>query len=103
MSGCIPAVVRSVERSSARGTSDAEGLKTCPFDSKKARYPARSSAEVRMVSIVGARSGGLGQLTAGDFRLAAFLGGDLVTDLLQRPPDQPRHVHLRNADLLGDL
>jgi hypothetical protein len=30
----MPALVRSVERSSARGTSDADGRKTWPFDSK---------------------------------------------------------------------
>jgi hypothetical protein len=35
--GCIPAVVRRVERSSARGTSDADGTRKCPFSSKKAR------------------------------------------------------------------
>src|SRR5207244_4631178 len=46
ISGCIPAVVSSVERSSARGISGAEGRKTCPLYSKKARYPARSSADV---------------------------------------------------------
>jgi hypothetical protein len=35
--GCIPALVSSVERSSARGISDAEGRRRCPFDSKKER------------------------------------------------------------------
>src|SRR5205823_13707853 len=29
--------------------------------------------------------------------------GDLLADLLQRAPDQPRDVHLRDADLLCDL
>src|SRR5438067_4622281 len=53
ISGCMPAVVSSVERSSARGTSDAEGRKVCPLDSKKARKPARSSAEVCIRGIVG--------------------------------------------------
>jgi hypothetical protein len=41
--GCIPALVRSVERSSARGTSGQEGKRTWPFDSKKERKPSRSS------------------------------------------------------------
>src|SRR5581483_12146773 len=36
-------------------------------------------------------------------RLLEPLGGDLVADLLQRPPDQARDVHLGDADLLGDL
>ncbi len=36
---CIPADVNSVEWSSARGTSDAEGHRRCPFSSKKARKP----------------------------------------------------------------
>ena len=54
ISGCIPAVVSSVLRSSARGISGVEGLKVWPFDSKKARKPARSSPELCMPSIVGA-------------------------------------------------
>src|SRR5919201_1975119 len=54
ISGCIPAVVRSVERSSARGISEAEERNWWPFDSKKARNPARSSPDVCMASIVGA-------------------------------------------------
>src|SRR3954454_4321251 len=29
--------------------------------------------------------------------------GDLLADLLERAPDEPRHVHLRDADLLRDL
>src|SRR5690349_5339563 len=36
-------------------------------------------------------------------RLVEPLGGDLVANLLQRPADQPRHVHLRDPDLLRDL
>src|SRR5439155_23916578 len=32
-----------------------------------------------------------------------FVGRDLVPDLLERPPDQARDVHLRDADLLRDL
>jgi hypothetical protein len=43
----MPALVRSVERSSALGMSDAEGTRVCPFDSKKARKLSRSSALVR--------------------------------------------------------
>ena len=48
----IPAEISSVERSSARGISDAEGRNSWPLDSKNARYPARSSAVVRMAAIV---------------------------------------------------
>src|SRR5690348_14376163 len=32
-----------------------------------------------------------------------FIRGDLVPDLLERAPDEPRNVHLRDADLLRDL
>src|SRR5262249_15066163 len=32
-----------------------------------------------------------------------FLGGDFLADLLQRPANEPRDVHLRDADLLRDL
>src|SRR5581483_3910405 len=32
-----------------------------------------------------------------------FVGGDLLPDLLERPPDEPRDVHLGDADLLRDL
>src|SRR2546423_14810689 len=32
-----------------------------------------------------------------------FVVGDLGADLLERAADQPRHVHLRDADLLRDL
>src|ERR687888_1988839 len=52
--GCIPALVSSVERSSARGISEADGRRRWPFDSKKERYPSRSSAVVRTRPIVGA-------------------------------------------------
>src|SRR5918911_1309564 len=99
--GCIPALVSSVERSSARGISDAEGRLRWPFDSKKERYPSRSSAVVRTRSILGARCGGLAArgVAAG----VVLLGRDLVADLLQRATDQPRDVHLRDPDLLGDL
>src|SRR6267142_3912309 len=45
--GCMPAVVKSVERSSARGTSDAEGRRRWPFSSKNERKPSRISLEVR--------------------------------------------------------
>ena len=45
--GCIPAVVSSVEWSSARGTSGHEGSRVWPFASKKERKPSRSSAAVR--------------------------------------------------------
>src|SRR6266545_2745788 len=38
-----------------------------------------------------------------DLRLDLLLGGDLLADLLQRAPDQPRHVHLRDPHLLRDL
>ena len=44
--GCIPAVVSSVEWSSARGTSGHDGSRVWPFSSMKARNPSRSSADV---------------------------------------------------------
>ena len=46
--GCMPAVVRSVEWSSARGISDADGTRRWPFSSKKARNASRSSGVVRI-------------------------------------------------------
>src|SRR5262249_44581597 len=46
--GCIPALVRSVERSSARGIREADGCRRCPFDSKNDRNPSRISALVRI-------------------------------------------------------
>src|SRR5579862_5068257 len=54
--GCIPAVVNSVERSSARGISDAEGRLRCPFPSKNERKPSRISAAECTAGIVGSRS-----------------------------------------------
>src|SRR5919201_2521578 len=92
--GCIPAVVRSVEWSSSCGISDQEGRRRWPFDSKKARKPSRSSADVRIRSIVGRLVLGAG---------ARAVVRDLLADLLERAPDQPRDVHLRDPDLLGDL
>src|SRR5215210_1364000 len=89
ISGCIPDEISSVERSSARGISEAEGRKTWPFDSWNLRKPARSSAVVRTPTILGVS------------RL--LLGGNLLADLFQRSPDQPRDVHLRDPDLLRDL
>src|SRR3954465_14945161 len=97
ISGCIPAETRSVERSSARGISDAEGRKTCPWDSENARKPARNSAVVRTGSFLRARLSG----TAGRGR--AFVGRDLVPDLLEGPTYQPRDVHLGDPHLLRDL
>src|SRR6266516_1325656 len=101
ISGCIPAETSSVERSSARGISEAEGRKTWPFDSKKARYPARISAVERMTVILEPAALPLRQPLSG--REVRLVRRDLRADLLQRPPDQPRDVHLRDADLLGDL
>jgi hypothetical protein len=40
----MPALVRSVERSSARGISDADGQRRWLFSSKNERNPSRSSA-----------------------------------------------------------
>src|SRR5919109_1224168 len=51
--GCMPAVVSRVERSSARGTSDADGRRRWPFSSKKERKPSRSSAVVLIWRILG--------------------------------------------------
>src|SRR5690348_10708825 len=62
-----------------------------------------------------AASGGLGRrpswvlaatvrvLAAGGPRLSRFFVDDLFPDLLEGSPDQPRNVHLRDSDLLGDL
>jgi hypothetical protein len=44
--GCIPALVRSVEWSSARGIREADGQRRWPFSSKKERKPSRSYALV---------------------------------------------------------
>src|SRR2546421_10066166 len=60
ISGCIPAVGRSVDRSSARGTSEEDGRKVWPFDSKKARKPARSSPHVRTLGLDERPAEGLG-------------------------------------------
>src|SRR5437763_3063862 len=49
----MPALVSSVEWSSARGMRDAEGRRRCPFSSKKARKPSRSSAVVCTAAILG--------------------------------------------------
>ena len=46
--GCMPALVSSVEWSSARGISESDGQRRWPFSSKKERKPSRSSAVVRM-------------------------------------------------------
>ena len=51
INGCIPAVVSSVERSSARGISDADGCRRWPFDSKNERKPSRISAVVRIAGL----------------------------------------------------
>src|SRR5436190_2091956 len=37
------------------------------------------------------------------FRFLLLFGGDLLADLLERPADQARDVHLRDPDLLRDL
>src|ERR671933_1944080 len=55
--GCIPAVVSSVERSSARGTSDADGRRRWPFSSKNERKPSRISAVVYTVLSLRSRLG----------------------------------------------
>jgi hypothetical protein len=47
--GCIPAVVRSVESSPARGTSEYDGQRRWPRSSKNERKPSRSSAVVRIL------------------------------------------------------
>ena len=52
ISGCMPALLRSVEWSQAGGTSEPDGWRLWPFDSKKERKPSRSSAVVRMRLIV---------------------------------------------------
>jgi hypothetical protein len=62
--GCMPAVVSSVERSSARGTSEAEGQRRWPFSSKNARKPSRSSTVVRITGFYGVRSAGRSRIDA---------------------------------------
>ncbi len=51
INGCIPALISSVERSSARGIRGAEGRNLCPFDSKNARKPERNSADVCILGL----------------------------------------------------
>src|SRR5947208_7240881 len=84
MSGCIPAVVSRVEWSSARGISGAEGRKTCPLDSKKARYPARSSADVCILGLY--EGGSVGRVLG--FRLVG-VEGCLACDLAEGRIDLP--------------
>src|SRR5215207_7155665 len=55
-SGCMPALMSSVEVSSAGGIRGADGSRAWPFCSKKRRNPSRISAVVRMTSILGAGS-----------------------------------------------
>src|SRR5206468_1896140 len=88
--------------------SDADGRRRCPFSSKNERNPSRSSADVRIATVYEAgapvsrvRRGG-SALGGAPVRVD-LLGGDLVADLLERAPDQPRDVHLRDPDLLSDL
>src|SRR2546423_5323226 len=81
ISGCIPAVVSSVERSSARGTSEAEGRKTWPFDSKKARKPARRSADVRIRGLYE----GLGRVRFGHLAAASGLRDRRDVDQAEEP------------------
>ena len=52
ISGCMPALFSSVEWSQAGGTSEPDGWRLWPFDSKYERKPSRSSAVVRMRVIV---------------------------------------------------
>jgi hypothetical protein len=47
-SGCIPAIVSSVETSSAGGPSEPRARRTWPFSSKNERKPSRISAVVRI-------------------------------------------------------
>src|SRR5262245_62343688 len=48
----MPALLSSVERSQSGGTSEPDGCRWWPFDSKYERKPSRSSALVRMRVIV---------------------------------------------------
>src|SRR5262249_16138870 len=89
--GCIPADVSSVERSSARGISDADGRRRGSFDWKKERNPSRISADVCTPSILGA-----GRVRPGpqdrprqSGRVAKGLGRGLT---------RPRPAHLRDDD-----
>src|SRR5919197_2203222 len=91
-------MMKSVVGSSGGGITDAAGSRKWPFSSKKERNPSRSSAVVRTRSILGALLGGA-RAPAERFLLEL----DLLADLLERAPDQPRHVHLRDPDPLRDL
>src|SRR6266511_4457774 len=73
--GCMPALVSSVERSSARGISDADGQRRCPFDSKNERKPSRISADVRTSPILGVSPCSLGRrLRDGEHGVTALTG-----------------------------
>src|SRR5918992_3609696 len=63
--GCMPALVRSVERSSGRGTRGHDGSRRWPFSSKNERKPSRSSADVftRLSLGAGALPFGAGERT----------------------------------------
>ncbi len=77
ISGCIPAEMSSVERSSARGISECEGLNSWPLDSKNSRKPARSSAVVRMAAILRAVDSGTDRwIDAGGTRLQVRTWGE---------------------------
>src|ERR687891_352117 len=89
----MPAEMKSVEGSSGGGISGQDGNRRWSRSSKKDRKPSRSSADVRMQSILGGR----GRLSG------SAAGGDLLAHLLERAPDEARDVHLRDPDLLGDL
>src|SRR5918992_3551357 len=131
ISGCMPAVVSSVERSSARGTRGQDCRRRCPFDSKKERNPSLSSTMVRIATglyeadfwrnpvrhtRVPRTYDRLGEEAGRTFswRLprrglpdrspaAGSVPRNLFTDLLERAPDQTRDVHLRDPHLLCDL
>src|SRR5512142_2221999 len=80
--GCIPALISSVERSSARGISEYDGQRRWPFSSKKERKPSRISAVVCIDRpLYGRLSAGLGR--AG----LLVLDRDLGADLLERAAD----------------
>ena len=51
-SGCIPAEMKSVDGSSGGGIRGNDGKRRCSFDSKNERKPSRSSAVVRIPTIV---------------------------------------------------
>ena len=77
--GCIPAVVRSVEWSSARGTSDADGTRRWPLPSKNAWKPSRSSAVDRITRFYEQARSALTRrpmVAAVPRRIRALRGGD---------------------------